>query len=292
MTNTTDQQPVTASGTFTLGGDLPVYRLGFGAMRITGDGVWGEPRDHDEAIAVLRRSLQLGVNLIDTADAYGPEVSERLIAETLYPYAEGLVIATKGGLLRTGPGEWPTDGRPEHLREALEGSLRRLRLEQIDLYQFHRPDPKVPFEESVGALAEMRTEGKIRHVGLSNVSTDQLTAAQRIVPIASVQNRYNLTDRESEGVLEACEQQSIGFIPWFPLATGSLAKPGGPLDQIARQHRAAPSQIALAWLLQRSPVMLPIPGTSSVTHLEENLRAARIQLSQEEFEQLQHLSEA
>lgn len=292
MTTTSDQQLVAASGTFTLGEDLPVHRLGFGAMRITGDGVWGEPRDHDEAIAVLRRSLQLGVNLIDTADSYGPEVSERLIAEALYPYPEGLVIATKGGLLRTGPGEWPTDGRPEHLREALEGSLRRLRLEQIDLYQFHRPDPKVPFEDSVGALAEMRTEGKIRHVGLSNVSTDQLTAAQRIVPIASVQNRYNLTDRESEGVLDACEQQNIGFIPWFPLATGSLAKPGGPLDQIAKQHQAAPSQIALAWLLQRSPVMLPIPGTSSVAHLEENLQAARIQFSQEEFEQLRHLSEA
>jgi len=292
MTTTTDQQLVAASGTFTLGGDLPVHRLGFGAMRITGDGVWGEPSDQDEAIAVLRRSLQLGVNLIDTADSYGPEVSERLIAEALYPYPEGLVIATKGGLLRTGPGEWPTDGRPEHLREALEGSLRRLRLEQIDLYQFHRPDPKVPFEESVGALAQMRTEGKIRHVGLSNVSTDQLTAAQRIVPIASIQNRYNLTDRESESVLDACEQQNIGFIPWFPLATGSLAKPGGPLDQIAKQHQAAPSQIALAWLLQRSPVMLPIPGTSSVAHLEENLQAARIQLSQEEFEQLHHLSEA
>jgi len=292
MTNTTDQQPVAASGTFTLGGDLPVYRLGFGSMQITGDGVWGEPRDHDQAIAVLRRSLQLGVNLIDTADSYGPEVSERLIAEALYPYPEGLVIATKGGLLRTGPGEWPTDGRPEHLREALEGSLRRLRLEQIDLYQFHRPDPKVPFEESVGALAEMRTEGKIRHVGLSNVSTDQLTAAQRIVPIASIQNRYNLTDRESEGVLDACEQQNIGFIPWFPLATGSLAKPGSPLEQIAKQHQAAPSQIALAWLLQRSPVMLPIPGTSSVAHLEENLQAARIQLSQEDFEQLHHLSGA
>jgi len=292
MTNTTEQQPVAASSTFMLGGDLPVHRLGFGSMQITGDGVWGEPRDHDQAIAVLRRSLQLGVNLIDTADSYGPEVSERLIAEALYPYPEGLVIATKGGLLRTGPGEWPTDGRPEHLRDALEGSLRRLRLEQIDLYQFHRPDPKVPFEESVGALAEMRTEGKIRHVGLSNVSTDQLTAAQRIVPIASVQNRYNLTDRESEGVLDACEQQNIGFIPWFPLATGSLARPGGPLDQIAKQHQAAPSQIALAWLLRRSPVMLPIPGTSSVAHLEENLQAARIQLSQEEFEQLRHLSEA
>jgi len=292
MTNTTEQQPVAASSTFMLGGDLPVHRLGFGSMQITGDGVWGEPRDHDQAIAVLRRSLQLGVNLIDTADSYGPEVSERLIAEALYPYPEGLVIATKGGLLRTGPGEWPTDGRPEHLRDALEGSLRRLRLERIDLYQFHRPDPKVPFEESVGALAEMRTEGKIRHVGLSNVSTDQLTAAQRIVPIASVQNRYNLTDRESEGVLDACEQQNIGFIPWFPLATGSLASSGGPLAQIARQHQAAPSQIALAWLLRRSPVMLPIPGTSSVAHLEENLRAARIQLSQEEFDQLHHLSEA
>lgn len=285
MTNISEQQPATLSGTFQLG-DFTVYRLGFGAMRITGPGVWGPPRDHDEAIRVLRRAVELGVNLIDTADSYGPNVSEELIAEALYPYPEGLVIATKGGQLRPGPNEWEPDGRPEHLREVLEGSLRRLRVDQIQVYQLHRPDPKVPFEESVGTLADMRKEGKICHVGLSNVTTEQLARAQRIVPIVSVQNRYNLADRESEDVLKACEREGIGFIPWFPLATGSLARPGGPLDQIAQRHNASPAQIALAWLLGHSPVMLPIPGTSSVSHLEENLAAARIRLSPEELEQL------
>ncbi len=289
MTNTTQQQPAISSGVFSIGGELPVYRLGFGAMRITGPGIWGEPKDHSESLAVLRRSLVLGVNLIDTADAYGPDVSERLIAEALYPYPEGLVIATKGGLVRGGPDDWSPNGRPDHLRRALEGSLRRLRLDCIDLYQFHRPDPDVPLEESVGAISDLRHEGKIRHVGLSNVTTDQLHTARRIVPIATVQNRYNLTDRDSEDVLKACEQDNIGFIPWFPLATGDLARPGGALDQMAKQHHATPSQLALAWLLKRSPVMLPIPGTSSVQHLEENLEAARIELSQDEFDQMESI---
>ncbi|HEY8687567.1 MAG TPA: aldo/keto reductase [Chloroflexota bacterium] len=290
MTNATDTQLAAASGTFRLGGDLPVYRLGFGAMRITGKGIWGEPANREECLAVLRRSLELGVNLIDTADAYGPNVSEELIAEALYPYPDGLVIATKGGLLRSGPDQWHPDGRPEHLREALEGSLRRLRLEQIDLYQFHRPDPRVPFEESVGTFADMRKEGKVRHVGLSNVTTDQLSTAQKIVPIASVQNRYNLTDREHENVLNACDQQGVGFIPWFPLATGNLARPGSRLDEIAHAHGATPAQIALAWLLKRSRVMLPIPGTSSVAHLEENMAAARIQLTDDEFNEIDRLA--
>lgn len=290
MTNATDTQLAAASGTFQLGGDLPVYRLGFGAMRITGKGIWGEPANRQECLAVLRRSLELGVNLIDTADAYGPNVSEELIAEALYPYPDGLVIATKGGLLRSGPDEWHPDGRPEHLREALEGSLRRLRLEQIDLYQFHRPDPRVPFEESVGTFADMRKEGKVRHVGLSNVTTDQLSTAQKIVPIASVQNRYNLTDREHENVLNACDQQGVGFIPWFPLATGNLARPGSRLDEIAHAHGATPAQIALAWLLKRSRVMLPIPGTSSVAHLEENMAAARIQLTDDESNEIDRLA--
>jgi pyridoxine 4-dehydrogenase len=290
MTNATDTQLAAASGTFRFGSDLPVYRLGFGAMRITGKGIWGEPANRQECLAVLRRSLELGVNLIDTADAYGPNVSEELIAEALYPYPDGLVIATKGGLLRSGPDQWHPDGRPEHLREALEGSLRRLRLEQIDLYQFHRPDPRVPFEESVGTFADMRKEGKVRHVGLSNVTTDQLSTAQKIVPIASVQNRYNLTDREHENVLNACDQQGVGFIPWFPLATGNLARPGSRLDEIAHAHGATPAQIALAWLLKRSRVMLPIPGTSSVAHLEENMAAARIQLTDDEFNEIDRLA--
>lgn len=289
MTNTTQQQPAIASGLFSIGGELPVYRLGFGAMRITGPGVWGEPKDRAESLAVLRRSVNLGVNLIDTADAYGPDVSERLIAEALYPYPESLVIATKGGLVRGGPDDWSPNGRPDHLRRALEGSLQRLRLDCIDLYQFHRPDPDVPLEESVGAISDLRNEGKVRFVGLSNVTTDQLQTAQGIVPIATVQNRYNLTDRESEDVLKACERENIGFIPWFPLATGDLARPGGALDQMAKQHHATPSQLALAWLLKRSPVMLPIPGTSSVRHLEENLEAARIELSQDEFDQMERI---
>ncbi|HEX6551906.1 MAG TPA: aldo/keto reductase [Ktedonobacteraceae bacterium] len=294
----TTQRPAEASGTLTIGGDLKVYRLGFGAMRLTGEGIWGPPPNKQEAIAVLHRALELGINLIDTADSYGPEVSESLIAEALYPYPKDLVIATKGGLLRTGPGQWPQDGRPEHLREALEGSLRRLRLERIDIYQFHRPDPRVPFEDSVGELAKMRTEGKIRHVGLSNITIEELARAQKIVPIVTVQNHYNLASRQSERMsvqqseemIDICERQGIGFIPWNPLAAGELARPGGPLDQIAKRHNAKPSQIALAWLLKRSSTMLPIPGTSSVKHLEENVMGATIRLTQEEFEAIDHSS--
>ena len=294
----TTQRPAEASGTLTIGGDLKVYRLGFGAMRLTGEGIWGPPANKQEAIAVLHRALELGINLIDTADSYGPEVSESLIAEALYPYPKDLVIATKGGLLRPGPGQWLPDGRPEHLREALEGSLRRLRLERIDIYQFHRPDPRVPFEDSVGELAKMRADGKIRHVGLSNITIEQLAQAQKIVPIVTVQNHYNLASRESERMsaqqseemIDICERQGIGFIPWNPLAAGELARPGGPLDQIAKRHNAKPSQIALAWLLKRSSTMLPIPGTSSVKHLEENAMGATIRLTQEEFEAIDRSS--
>ncbi|HZY56516.1 MAG TPA: aldo/keto reductase, partial [Rubrobacteraceae bacterium] len=240
----------------------------------------------EAARGVLRRALELGINLIDTADAYGPEVNERQIAEALYPYPEDLVIATKGGLTRPGPGKWERDGRPEHLREACESSLLRLRVERIDLYQLHSPDPEVPFEESIGALAELRSEGKIRHVGLSNVSVGQLEQAQQIVPIVSVQNRYSLVERFSEDVVEICEHEGLGFIPWFPLATGRLARPGGPLDEIATRYDATPAQVALAWLLARSPVMLPIPGTSSIEHLEENVAAAAIELDEEEVAKL------
>lgn len=280
--NEQTQNLASASGEFVIG-DLPVYRLGFGAMRITGQGIWGEPADRAECIRVLKRSLDLGVNLIDTADAYGPEVSENLIAEALYPYPKGLVIATKGGLLRGGPNNWYPDGRPEHLRQALEGSLKRLRLDTIDLYQFHRPDPNVPFEDSVGTLADLQKQGKIRHVGLSNVDDKQLEAARKIVPIVTVQNRYNLEDRSSEALVDVCNTEGIGFIPWFPLATGNLAKEGGKLDTIARNHDATPAQIALAWLLHRARTMLPIPGTSSVAHLEENMQGALIKLSEDEF---------
>ena len=271
-----------AAGTFALGGDLNVNRLGFGAMRITGPGIWGEPEDPDEAKAVLRRAVEFGINLIDTADIYGPEVSERLISEALHPYPEGLVIATKGGLTRPGRDRLVPDGRPEHLREACEGSLRRLGVERIDLYQFHTPDPQVPFEDSVWAIAQLRDEGKVRHVGLSNVGVRELEIAIDIVPIASVQNRYNLTDRSSEAVLQACEREGVGFIPWHPLATGRLARAGGPLDEIAARHGATPSQVALAWLLGHSPAMLPIPGTSSVAHLEENVAAAALELTDDE----------
>jgi pyridoxine 4-dehydrogenase len=268
--------------TFAIGGDLEVHRLGFGAMRITGKGIWGPPDDPDEARRLLRRVVELGIDLIDTADSYGPEVSENLIAEVLHPYPDGLVIATKGGLLRSGPGQWPRDGRPEHLKEACEGSLRRLKLDRIDLYQLHSPDNKVPFEDSVGALKELQDEGKIRHVGLSNVSVDELQRARGIVEVVTVQNRYNLEDRQSEDVLDVCEEAGIGFIPWFPLATGRLAEPGGELERIAGEHDATPAQIALAWLLARSPVMLPIPGTSSVEHFEEDVAAAEIELSPDE----------
>lgn len=284
----TDQntKPNAAAGTFSLGGDLSVNRVGFGAMRITGEGVWGEPANPEEARRVLKRAIELGINLIDTADSYGPEVSERLIGETLYPYPDDLVIATKGGFTRPGPGQWVPDGRPQHLREACEGSLRRLKVERIDLYQLHRIDPRVPAEESLGTLAELREQGKIRHIGLSEVGVEELRQAREIVPIASVQNRYNLIDRNHEDVLDFCEREGLGFIPWFPLATGDLTRPGGSLDEIAAHHDAAPGQVALAWLLQRSPVMLPIPGTSSVEHLEENTAAADLELSQEEFEEL------
>jgi aryl-alcohol dehydrogenase-like predicted oxidoreductase len=266
-------------GTFQLGADGPtVHRLGFGGMRITGEGIWGEPPDRDAARNVVRRAVELGVDLIDTANSYGPHVSEEIIAEALHPYPEGLVIATKGGLVRPGPGQWERDGRPEQLREACEGSLRRLRLDAIELYQLHAVDPNVPLEESLGALIALRDEGKIRRIGLSNVSVEELERGLALTEIVTVQNRYNLTDRSSEDVLEACAARDIGFIPWFPLATGDLAQPGGPLDEIARRHDATPAQVALAWLLARSEVMLPIPGTGSVEHLEENLGAARVQL--------------
>ena len=274
------------TSTFTIGGDLEVRRLGFGAMRITGDGIWGPPDDPENAKAVLHRVLELGVNLIDTADSYGPEVSENLIAETLHPYPEGLVIATKGGLRRTGPGQWPRDAHPDRLRECLEGSLRRLRVDRIDLYQLHSPDPKVPLEDSLGALKEAQGQGKIRHIGVSNVSLEELERARVVVDVVTVQNRYSLVDRHSEGVLDACEAAGIGFIPWFPLATGDLARPGGPLDELAEAHDATPAQLAIAWLLARSPVMLPIPGTASVPHLEENVAAGELELEPDELDRL------
>jgi aryl-alcohol dehydrogenase-like predicted oxidoreductase len=273
------------SETFSLG-NLEVRRLGFGAMRVTGQGVWGEPDDLDRALAVLRRVVQLDVNLIDTADSYGPDVSENLIAEALHPYPAGLVIATKGGYTRPGPGSWEPNGRPKHLRKAAEGSLERLRVERIDLYQLHTPDADVPFEESVGALADLQQEGKIRHIGLSNVDADELDQASAIIDVVSVQNRYNLAYRSSEDVLDRCEELAIGFIPWFPLDMGHLADEGGALANVARVHDATPAQIALAWLLRRSPVMLPIPGTASIAHLEENVAAAEIELSDEEFAEL------
>jgi pyridoxine 4-dehydrogenase len=274
---------VSAAGTFTMGGDLTVNRLGFGAMRITGDGIWGEPKDPEECRRVLRRALELGVNLIDTADSYGPEVSERLIGETLHPYPEGLVVATKGGLLRPGPGRWDPDCRPEHLREAIEGSLQRLKLDRIDLYQLHTVGKKVPYAESIGALAELQKEGKIRHVGISNVAVENIEEARGIVEVVTVQNLYNLGDRDSEDVLEYCERNGIGFIPWFPLDAGKLAQSGGPVATTAGNREATYAQVALAWLLKRSPVMLPIPGTSSVAHLEENCAAAQLELTDEEF---------
>jgi pyridoxine 4-dehydrogenase len=281
--------PAAAAGEITLGSDLPVHRIGFGAMRITGDGIWGEPPDPQAARALLRRVVELGVNMIDTADSYGPEVSERLIREALHPYPEGLVVATKGGLLRDGPSRWRPDCRPEHLREACEASLRRLRLDTIDLYQLHTPDPDVPYEESVGALSELREEGKIRHVGLSNVGRRHIDKAAEIVPVVSVQNRYSLTSRDSEEVLERCAQDGLAFIPWFPLDTGSLAT-ANELEDIAQAHGATPSQVALAWLLQHSSAMLPIPGTSSLEHLEENVASAALQLSDEELERLDALA--
>ena len=271
--------------TFEIGGELEVRRLGYGAMRITGPGIWGAPEDPDGARATLRRAVELGVNFIDTAEAYGPYVSEELIAEALHPYPDDLVIATKGGLNRTGPGQWPRDARPERLRDACEGSLRRLRLERIDLYQLHSPDPRVQLEDSVGALRELRDEGKVRFIGVSNVSVAELERARAIVDVVTVQNRFNLVDRAAEDVLEACEREDLGFIPWFPLATGDLSR-AAELEEIAAGHDATSSQVALAWLLARSPVALPIPGTASVEHLEENLGAARVELSEDEVGRL------
>jgi len=275
------------TSTFTIGGDLNVNRLGFGTMRLTGAGIWGEPANRAEALAVLRRAIELGIDLLDTADAYGPEVAERLIAEALYPYPKGLVIATKAGFLRPGPDRWVEDGRPAHLREAVTGSLKRLRVERIDLLQLHRIDPKVPLEDQIETLVDLQREGKIKHIGLSEVNVEQIEAARRIATIVSVQNRYNLIDRSSEPVLEYCEDQGLGFIPWFPLATGALAKPGGPLAKAADRLEATPSQVAIAWLLEKSRVMLPIPGTSTVEHLEENVAGERVQLDAATMESLE-----
>jgi pyridoxine 4-dehydrogenase len=269
-----------AAGTVDVGGDLTANRLGFGAMRITGPGIWGEPPDRDRAKAALRRAVELEVNFIDTADSYGPEVSERLIAETLYPYPEELIIATKGGLVRPGPEQWEPDGRPEHLRQACEGSLARLRLDRIDLYQFHRPDPKVPIAESIGALAELKDEGKIRHVGVSNFTEDQLRQAERVTPIVSVQNRYNVTDRSSESMVDLCDQELLVFLPWAPVQQTETVR---AVQDAARNHGVSPHQIVLAWLLERSPQILPIPGTSSPEHVEENVAAASIELTADEI---------
>jgi pyridoxine 4-dehydrogenase len=287
-----NQAPAEKSGEFLLGNDLRVTRLGYGAMRITGDGVWGEPADRAEAIRVLRRAVELGINFIDTADSYGPAVSEEIIAEALHPYPAGLVIATKGGFDRPGPNEWIENGKPEHLRLACEGSLRRLRLDRIDLYQLHRIDPKVPAEDQIGTLKDLQTQGKIKHIGLSEVSVRQIQHARTMVPIVSVQNRYSIADRGSEDVLEYCETEKLSFIPWFPLAAGRVARPSSPIGRIAAQLKATPSQVALAWLLARSPVMLPIPGTSKVKHLEENLAAAELKIDTNEMRELDSLARA
>jgi len=274
-------------GSFTLGGDLAVNRLGFGAMRITGEGVWGEPKDANTAKKVLQRAVELGVNFIDTADSYGPEVSERLIGEALAPYAPGVVIATKAGLTRQGPNKWLPVGRPEYLVQQVEMSLRRLKLERIDLWQLHRIDAKVPVEESLGAIKKLQAEGKIRHVGLSEVTPAEIDRARKTVEIVSVQNRYNIGDRAHEDVVDYCTKHNIAFIPWFPVAAGKLAQPGGKLDAVAKKHGATVSQLSLAWLLRRSPVMLPIPGTSSVAHLEENVAAVEVDLSDGEWQEIE-----
>jgi len=284
--DSTIERPATASGTFALGGQLVVHRLGFGAMQLTGPGIWGEPSDREECVRVLRRAVELGVDLIDTADSYGPYVSEELIRAALRPYPDGLVIATKAGFVRTGPGVWKMLGRPEYLRQECEMSLRRLGLEQIPLYQLHRIDPAVPLEEQVGELADLQAEGKIRLIGLSEVTVEQIRAARAVAGIVSVQNRYNLVDRGSEDVLTYCERERIGFIPWFPLATGDLARREGPLSAMSERLGATPAQLALAWLLHRSPVMLPIPGTSTVPHLEENIEAALVGLTDDQVAQL------
>jgi aryl-alcohol dehydrogenase-like predicted oxidoreductase len=276
---------MTSDDTFLLGGDLPVHRLGFGAMRIVGKGVWGPPEDHDTAIAVLRRAVELGVDFVDTADSYGPTLSEELIREALHPY-DGVVVATKGGFTRQGPDQWAAVGRPEYLKQCVHLSLRRLGVDRIDLWQLHRIDPKVPVEESLGAVKELQDEGLIRHVGLSQVSVAELQQAQQVLPIVSVQNLYNLADRSSEDVLQHCEKEGIAFIPWFPVAAGRLARSGSVLDELAKEHGATQAQLALAWLLHRSPVMLPIPGTGSLAHVEENCAAADLSLSDEELERL------
>ena len=287
----TTARPALRSGTFNIG-DKRVHRLGFGAMRITGKGIWGPPKDRREAINVVRRAVDLGVDLIDTADSYGPHVSEEIIAEALHPYPKGLLIATKGGLERPGPDQWDMNGRPAHLRKACEGSLKRLRLDRIDLYQLHRIDPKVPAEDQIGTMRDLQQEGKIAHVGLSEVGVAELEMARGIVPIVTVQNKYNLVDRAYESMVDHCEQIGVGFIPWFPLATGKLAAPGGPLARAAERLKATPSQVAIAWLLARSPVMLPIPGTSSVRHLEENMGGALLELSDSELRALSEMKES
>ena len=279
-------QPARASGEFAIGGDLPVVRLGYGTMQLPGPGVWGEPRDHGEAVRVLRRAVDLGVTLIDTADSYGPRVSERLIREALHPYQDDLVIATKAGLTRPGPGRWERNGKPEYLRAQAEESLRLLGLERIELFHLHRIDPNVPLADQLGALVELQAAGKIGRIGLSEVSVSEIEAARTITPIATVQNLYNVSDRSAEPVLDYCDREGIGFIPWFPMATGALASRGGPLRSMADRLAVTPAQIALAWLLQRSPVLLPIPGTSTVSHLEENVDAARIELTSEQVRQL------
>jgi aryl-alcohol dehydrogenase-like predicted oxidoreductase len=276
-----------ASGTFTLGGDITINRLGFGAMRITGEGIWGEPKDPEQAKKVLRRAVELGVNFIDTADSYGPDVSERLIAEALHPYPKDLIIATKAGFTRSGPNAWAAVGRPEYLHQQVEMSLRRLKLERIDLWQLHRIDPKVPVEESLGIIKKLQQQGKIRHVGLSEVSPEEIDRANKTVPIVSVQNQYNLSDRKHENALQYSEKHHLGFIPWFPVAAGKLARPGGPLDAAAKRHNITVAQLSLAWLLHHSPVMLPIPGTSSVQHLEENIAAAGVHLGAEEWKAIE-----
>src|ERR1700740_3166408 len=277
------------AGDVSVGGRISVHRLGFGAMRLTGEGIWGPPKDREGALAVLRRAVELDVNFIDTADSYGPNVSEELIAEALYPYPKGLVIATKGGWNRPGPNQWTHDATPAHLRAAVEGSLKRLKLDRIDLYQLHTPDPVVPFEASVETLAELRNQGKIRLIALSNVTREHIERARKIVPIASVQNRYSFADREWDYVVDYCEQYRIVFIPWFPLGAGKVA--GDVLNEVAQAHQATPKQIALAWLLQRSPMMLPIPGTSSIEHLEENVAGASVRLTEEEYERLASVPE-
>ena len=277
------------AGDISLGGQISLHRLGFGAMRLTGEGIWGPPKDHKGALAVLRRAVELDINFIDTADSYGPNVSEELIAEALFPYRAGLVIATKGGWNRPGPNQWTHDATPAHLRKAVEASLKRLRLDRIDVYQLHIPDPAVSFEASVETLAQLRNEGKIRLVALSNVTQEHIERARRIVPIVSVQNRYSFADREWDYVVDYCERNGIAFIPWYPLRAGKVA--GEVLDQVAQAHRASPTQVALAWLLQRSPIMLPIPGTSSIEHLEQNVAAASLRLSEEDYEKLARVPE-